>query len=154
MQFSWVVSPGWSNAHRPCCGGGGCRAKHDGGWGLSPVALAQGDTSNESRVTSNEQLPCHCEGARNVENVVVRLRQSSYNMSAGIRPQCFFYLLDRHAPLAMTKGSNSPSTHRSCHSRARGPRKHKCVCGVVKAGILYLFSNNFCHSRVGGNRVY
>ena len=22
-----------------------------------------------------------------------------------------------------------------CHSRARGPRKHKCVCGVDKAGI-------------------
>ena len=26
-------------------------------------------------------------------------------MSAGIRPQCFFYLLDRHALLAMTMGS-------------------------------------------------
>ena len=36
------------------------------------------------------------------QNVGVRLWQSSYNMSAGIRPQGFFYLLDRHAPLAMT----------------------------------------------------
>ena len=36
------------------------------------------------------------------QNVGVRLWQSRYNMSAGIRPQGFFYLLDRHAPLAMT----------------------------------------------------
>ena len=28
-----------------------------------------------------------------------------YNMSAGGCPQCFFYLLDRHASLAMTKGT-------------------------------------------------
>ena len=75
-------------------------------------------------------------------------------MSAGERPQCFFYLLDRHAPLAMTKGTKCPSTHHSCHSRARGPRKYECICGVVKAGILYPFSNNFCHSRVGGNRAW
>ena len=32
----------------------------------------------------------------NVENVGVRLWQSSYNMSAGECPQCLFYLLDRH----------------------------------------------------------
>ena len=54
MQFSWVVGAGWLNAHRPCCGGGGCRALHDGGWGLSPEASAKGETrvtSNESRVT-------------------------------------------------------------------------------------------------------
>ena len=42
----------------------------------------------------------------------------------------------------------------SCHSRARGSRKYEYVCGVDKAGILYPFSNNFCHSRAGGNRVY
>ena len=47
----------------------------------------------------------------NVENVVVRLWQSSHNMSAGIRPQCFFYLLDRHAPLAMTKGTKWITPH-------------------------------------------
>ena len=23
-----------------------------------------------------------------------------------------------------------------CHSRAQGPRKYECICGVVKAGIL------------------
>ena len=23
----------------------------------------------------------------------------------------------------------------SCHSRARGPRKYECICGVDKAGI-------------------
>ncbi len=60
-------------------------------------------------------------------------------------PAVLFYLLDRHAPLAMTKGSNCPSTHHSCHSRARGPRKYECICGVDKAGILYPFSNNSCH---------
>ena len=37
--------------------------------------------------------------------------------------------------LAMTKGGNSPSTHHSCHSRTRGPRKYECICGVDKAGI-------------------
>ena len=42
----------------------------------------------------------------------------------------------------------------SCHSRARGPRKYECICGVVKAGILYPFSNNFCHSRARGPRKY
>ena len=72
----------------------------------------------------------------------------------GQTPAVLFYLLDRHAPLAMTKGSNSPSTHHSYHSCARGPHKHIRVCGVDKAGILYLFSNNFCHSRVGGNRAW
>ena len=45
------------------------------------------------------------------QNVGVRLWQSSYNMSAGIRP------------------------HFLCHSRARGPRKYECICGVDKAGI-------------------
>ena len=38
-------------------------------------------------------------------------------------------------PISMTKVSNCPSTHHSCHSRARGPRKYECICGVVKAGI-------------------
>ena len=38
----------------PVVGAGGCRALHDGGWGLSPEASAKGETrvtSNESRVT-------------------------------------------------------------------------------------------------------
>ena len=51
-------------------------------------------------------------------------------------------------------GGNSPSTHNSCHSRVRGPRKHEYVCGVDKAGILYPFSNNSCHSRARGPRKY
>ena len=53
----------------------------------------------------------------------------------GHSPAVLFNLLDRHAPLAMTKGTKCPSTHRSCHSRAWGPRKYECICGVVKAGI-------------------
>ena len=56
--------------------------------------------------------------------------------------------------LAMTRGGNSLSAHHSCHSRARGPRKYECICGVDKAGILYPFSNNSCHSRAGGNRAW
>ena len=48
----------------PVVGAGGVVQSTTGGGDLSPVALAQGDTSNESRVTSNEQLPCHCEGVR------------------------------------------------------------------------------------------
>ena len=32
-------------------------------------------------------------------------------MSAGKRPQCFFYLLDRHASLAMTKGTKCLILH-------------------------------------------
>ena len=47
----------------------------------------------------------------NVENVGVRLWQSSYNMSAGECP------------------------HFLCHSRARGPHEYECICGVDKAGI-------------------
>ena len=69
------------------------------------------------------------------QHVVVRLWQSSHNMSAGIRPQGFFYLLDRHAPLAMTKGNKCIIPQSLCHSRARGPRKHEYVCGVDKAGM-------------------
>ena len=50
-KFAWVV----------ICGGGGCRAKRDGGWG---------NTSNKSRVTSNQNGACapflyqfpHCNG--------------------------------------------------------------------------------------------
>ena len=57
------------------------------------------------------------------QNVGVRLWQSSYNMSAGIRPQGFFYLLDRHAPLAMTKVSKCIIPQSLCHSRLRGNDK-------------------------------
>ena len=71
----------------------------------------------------------------------------------GQTPAVLFYLLDRHAPLAMTKGTKCLIPH-LCHSRARGPRKYECIYGVDKAGILYPFSNNSCHSRVGGNKVY
>ena len=59
------TAPG-PRANIVCVGGfraGGCRAKRDGGWvlspealakdGLSPEALAKGDTNNELRVTSN-----------------------------------------------------------------------------------------------------
>ena len=53
----------------------------------------------------------------------------------GRMPAVLFYSLDRHAPLAMTKGSKYPNTHHSCHSRARGPRKYECICGVDKAEI-------------------
>ena len=41
----------------------------------------------------------------NVENVVVRLWQSRAICLRAECPQCFFYLLDRHASLAMTRGS-------------------------------------------------
>ena len=41
-----------------------------------------------------------------------------------------------------------------CHSRVQPPRKCDRICGVDKAGILYPFSNNSCHSRVGGNRAW
>ena len=51
------------------------RAPRDGGVGV--------------RVTSNPSLSLR-RSTNNVENVVVRLWQSSLNMSAGIRPQCFF----------------------------------------------------------------
>ncbi len=121
---------GRMNAHRPCCGGGGCRALRDGGWGLSPEALAKGDTSNYHH--------CHCEGVRttlktlaydcgNPVLICLRANARSAFLFTG-SPRSF------HS-LAMTKGSNSPSTHHSCHSRARGPHKYECICGVVKAGI-------------------
>ena len=51
---------------------------------------------------SGTLCPCHCEG---VENVVVRLWQSRAICLRAECPQCFFYLLDRHASLAMTRGS-------------------------------------------------
>ena len=89
----------------------------------------------------------------NVENVGVRLWQSSAICLRAFARSAF-YLLDRHAPLAMTKGTKWISTHHSYHSRARGPRKYECICGVDKAGILYLFSNNFCHSCARGPHKY
>ena len=58
--------------------------------GLSPEASAKGDTSHE-------YLPCHCEGVRStLKTLSYDCGNPGYNMSAGIRPQCFFYLLDRH----------------------------------------------------------
>ena len=45
----WHEVPGWSNAHRPFCGGGGARPARRGGGELSPEAQAKGKT----RVTSN-----------------------------------------------------------------------------------------------------
>ena len=50
LAEGWHEVPGWSNAHRPCCGGGGVSSRAMTGGGLSPEALAKGDLS---RVTSN-----------------------------------------------------------------------------------------------------
>ena len=75
------------------------------------------------------------------QNVGVRLWQSSYNMSAGIRPQGFFYLLDRHAPLAMTKGSKCIIPQSLCHSRAGGNRAWVVISyliwGIIQRYIFY-----------------
>ena len=158
MQFSWVVAAGWSNPHRPrveritiirrvgrtnahrprihprklClrgarCGGGGCRAKRDGGWVLSSEASAK----NETRVTSNP--PCHCEGVRSTLKTLSYDCGNPVQYVCGQTPAVLFYLLDRHAPLAMTKGTKWIIPHHSYHSRARGPHKHIRVCGVDKA---------------------
>ena len=130
--------------------GRGVSRKARRGVGLSPKPSAKGGLS---RVTPPLSLR---RSTINVENVVVRLRQSSaICLRANARSAFLFTGSPRsfHS-LAMTKGTKCPSTHHSCHSRARGPRKYECICGVDKAGILYPFSNNSCHSREGGNRVY
>ena len=83
-----VSVPGWSNPHRPQFGQHTpvtrthqCPPHHTGprankvcvggfwGRGVSSRAMTGGGVIRAP--------PCHCEGARNVENVVVRLRQSS-----------------------------------------------------------------------------
>ena len=146
------TAPG-PRANIVCVGGiraGGVAQSATGGGELSPEALTKGGLS---RVTPPLSLR---RSTINVENVVVRLRQSSaICLRANARSAFLFTGSPRsfHS-LAMTKGTKCPSTHHSCHSRARGPRKYECICGVDKAGILYPFSNNSCHSREGGNRVY
>ena len=110
------------NAHRLRRGGVAHRAT--GGWG----------TSNELRVTPH----CHCEGVRstlktladdcgNPGVICLRANARSTFLFTG-SPRSF------HS-LAMTKETKHPSAHHSCHSRARGPRKYECICGVDKAGI-------------------
>ena len=64
------------------------------GWGLSPEALAKDDLSPEALAKGETRVTSPPLSLRrstiNVGNVVVRLWQSSYNMSAGECPQCFF----------------------------------------------------------------
>ena len=52
------------------------------------------------------------------------------NMSAGIRPQCFFYSLDRYAPLAMTKGTKwiIPQSLTTPALRATPPMEGNFAC--------------------------
>ena len=70
-----VSVPGWSNPHRPQFGQHTPVTRthqcppHPVGAGGSSRAMTGGGVIRAP--------PCHCEGVRNVENVVVRLRQSS-----------------------------------------------------------------------------
>lgn len=77
----------------------------------------------------------------NVENVVVRLWQSSAMCLRAITPAVLFYLLDRHALLAMTMGSKCGflgflATPPSCS--ARHPPRH--TGGGGHSGVV-LFGN-------------
>ena len=83
---------------------------------MSPEALAKGETrvtSNKSRVTP----PCHCEGVRST------LKTLSYDCGNPVIiclrafARSAFYSLDRHASLAMTRGTNCPIPRFLCHSR-------------------------------------
>ena len=91
---------------------------------------------------ANTSTPCHCEGVRSTLKTLAYDCGNPVQYVCGHSPAVLFYLLDRHASLAMTKGSKYPSPHFLCHSRARGPRKYECICGVDKAGIG---SIKLCH---------
>ena len=91
---------GRMNAHRPrihprklClrgarCGGGGCRAKRNGGWGLSPEALAKGET----QVTS----PAVIAKERETLKTLAYDCGNPVQYVCGHSPAVLFYLLDRH----------------------------------------------------------
>ena len=54
----------------------------------------------------------------------------------GQTPAVLFYLLDRHASLAMTKGTKCSNTHHSCHSRAGGNRAWVVINYLIGGIIL------------------
>ena len=95
--------PGWSNHHRPqfgqhtpvtrthqCpphpVGAGGVIACDDGGGVIRAP-------------------PCHCEGVRSTLKTLSYDCGNPVQYVCGQTPAVLFYLLDRHAPLAMTKGT-------------------------------------------------
>ena len=78
MQFSWVVAAGWSITRSP----------------------------GEGENISHEQLHrCHCEGVRSTLKTLSYDCGNPVQYVCGRPPAVLFYLLDRHAPLAMTKGT-------------------------------------------------
>ena len=102
----------------PFVGAGGVAPRATGGGELSPEALTKGGLS---RVTPPLSLR---RSTINVENVVVRLWQSStICLRANARSAFLFTGSPRsfHS-LAMTKGTKCSSPHHSCHSRAGGNR--------------------------------
>ena len=137
-NLAMPTAPG-PRANIVCVGGiraGGVAPRATGGGACHPKPWRRVTrvTSNELRVTSP---PCHCEGVRSTlktlsydcgNPVIICLRanaRSAFLFTGS--PRSFHFL-------AMTKGTKCPSTHHSCHSRARG-RKYECICGADKAGM-------------------
>ena len=56
-------------------------------------------------ITSNRKLHCHCEGVRSTLKTLAYDCGNPVQYVCGHSPAVLFYSLDRHAPLAMTKGT-------------------------------------------------
>ena len=54
---------------------------------------------------ANTSTPCHCEGVRSTLKTLSYDCGNPVQYVCGHSPAVLFYLLDRHAPLAMTKGT-------------------------------------------------
>ena len=96
---------------------------------FSWVVGAGGGARSATGGGANTSPPCHCERVRSTLKTLAYDCGNPVQYVCGHSPAVLFYLLDRHASLAMTKGTKCPSTHHSCHSRAQGPRKYECICG-------------------------
>ena len=95
----------------------------------------------------------------NVENVVVRLWQSSAICLRAITPAVLFYLLDRHALLAMTMGSKGvfltalphPPSHKVRHPPPRTTHANYVCAGP---GGRWAFCLVVCWALFHGTRLF
>ena len=129
-----------TNAHRPRAP----RKQSLRGWNLGGVVYhpkPRRRAKDESRVTSLSLR----RSTINVENVVVRLRQSSaICLRANARSAFLFTGSPRsfHS-LAMTKGSKCSSPHHSCHSRAGGNKAWVVISyligEIIQRCVLFMY---------------
>ena len=100
---AWVVSPGWSWGPTPRRTK--CDTPRPGTTYANYVCAGPGGGGHSGATMVITALPCHCEGVRSTLKTLAYDCGNPVQYVCGHSPAVLFYLLDRHALLAMTMGS-------------------------------------------------